>query len=115
MENAATTTILVGIIVTLIKLVEYLVKKYLPKESPSDKPSLQPEQGRQLRELHESMIVVKRDITEIKTDSEKHLDTMKDIANCMNKVAQSQERTVRVLEKIDRRMEVEHAVLKRVP
>ena len=61
------------------------------------------------------MIIVKKDILEIKIDNEKHLDIMKDIAICMSRVAESQERTAKLLEKIDRRMEVEEALLRRVP
>ena len=59
MENAALTTALVGIIIALVKLVEYLIKKYQVKSEVKQlsesktSPALHPEQGRQLRELHE--------------------------------------------------------------
>ena len=109
MNDVALTGALAAVIVALTKVIEWLSSKFTDS-SEETYANLRPEQSRQLREIHESMLSVKKDIAEVRVDNDKHLETMRQIAECMRKVAESQEKTATLLERIDRRMEVEEAV-----
>ena len=110
MGNAALTTALVTVIIALTKVIEYFIKRHQQKNGAQPKASLHPELVRQIRETYESVTSVKKDVSEIKLDNDRHLEIIREIAECMKTVSESQAKTADLLNRIDRRMEIEEAL-----
>lgn len=108
--TAATTAGLVAVIVALARVVEWLIKKY---SKNGNTLKLNFDQSRQLREVHEGFLGVKKDIEEVKRDNDKIADAMVHIADAVKKTNETSEKIAYIVEKINRHQEIENEVRRR--
>jgi peptidoglycan hydrolase CwlO-like protein len=113
MVETGTTAALVGVIIVLTRIVEWQWKKYNTKNGNGAKVSLHPEQQRQLREVHEKLMLLERDVDDMKSNNGKIADALAKVADCMEKVSETSEKVAEIVEKIDRRQEIDEAVRRR--
>lgn len=115
MEGVGTTAILLGVIIALTKVVEWMVRKYNARNGNCPKVTLGAEQTRQLRDLHEKFILFERDMDEMKQSNDKIADAMVKVSDCMQKISETNEKVAELVEKMDRRQEVEDEIRRRKP
>lgn len=109
MQDTSTVAILAGVIVALVKLIEWIIKKYNKGE---DTIRLSEENSRQLRESHSAVIMMERNLDDMKIITDKLATALKDVSECLRKVSETQYKMSELLDKIDRRQEVQDAVNK---
>lgn len=115
MTDSSTTAALVAVIIILSKIIEVLWNKYKPK-SDSDHATvkLHHDQDRRLREVHEKILLLERDINDMKIDSDSIAKAMNKLAECMKNVSETNHKVAELVAKIDRRQEIEEEVHKRM-
>lgn len=111
--DSGMTAALVGIIVVLLRIVEGAWKRHNQKNGNGPKAHLDPEQSRQLREMHEKFIILSRDIEDMRKNEDRIAEALSKIADCMKKVSETNEKMAVLVEKIDRRQEVEDEIQRR--
>lgn len=112
MDSAGTTATLVAVIIILSKIIEGLWKKYGQK-SNTVVATLHPDQHRRLREIHEKFLLLERDINDMKEDSSTIAAAMNKIADCMKNISETDHKIAELVEKLDRRQEIEEEIRKR--
>lgn len=113
MESAGLTAVMSAVIMALVKTIEWLIKKYNERNGKPTSAGLSEEQQRQIRETYESMKMVMRDVDEIKKTDEKFAAVLSDIAACLRRTSETQEKIVDMIDRIDRRQEIDHEISKR--
>jgi hypothetical protein len=108
-ENITVTGVLVAVIVGLIKGLEWLLKKYNEKNGNGPEAEHK-EHSRKLCEMHDRMLLMERDMKDVKGSTDKIADAMARIADCIEKTSQSNAKVAELVEKIDRRMDIQDAV-----
>ena len=108
MSESAITAALVAAIIVLAKVVEYFMKKSSDKKNGHKPVHLHPEIVRQIRETYESIqLLMERDIKTLKSHQEKMAGLLATVATLQSVSVKTQEKTVELLEKVERRLDVE--------
>lgn len=108
MVESAITAALVAAVVVLAKVVEYFMKKSSDKKNGHKPVHLHPEVVRQIRETYESIqMLMERDIKTLKSHQEKMAELLGNVATLQATSVRTQEKTVVLLEKVERRLDLE--------
>lgn len=113
MADISITGALLAVIIVLSRIIEHQWKKYSAKSAPPPKVSLHPEQQRQLREIHEKFLLLERDVHDMKSNNAKIADSLVKVADCMEKVSEASKEVAEIVERIDRRQEIDEEVRRR--
>jgi len=115
MLDSAIVAALVSTVIVLTEVVKHFVKQRSDTKAVVDdaRVVVDHEMTRQVRETYEEMKLMKKDIVEIVNNENELARTLASIAEILRRTADTQDKVTRMLEKIDRRQDVEDEIRRR--
>ncbi len=100
------TAALVGVIIVLYKIIDGLWKKFQDNKSGSI-------ESNHMSETHDTFILMKRDVADMREDMKSIASSMAQLAGCMQKISENNKKIAEIVDKLERRQELEDEISRR--